>query len=154
MAELVRGASGPLFDRLAAGSLHESADGTFLTAAQLQASIAYELARLLNTRSARQMGEFSTCTGTTIEYGVPDIGFLSPQSRSDLDTLETAIKQAVEFFEPRLRQVRIKAEMNERPGGGPNVVIEGMVSVGLKLRPMNFELQLEAGQAGLAKGSR
>jgi len=151
MAELVRGAPVPLFDRLTVPPADGAQSGSLLTAEQLQMSIARELSRLLNTRSPVAMADFANCTGTTLDYGVPDVGFLSPQSRADLNVLESAIQQSIEFFEPRLSQVAVRAEMGAVSGAGPQIEIAGMVSIGMKLRQLNFELQLDAGQAGLAR---
>ncbi len=144
MAELVRGLPVPLFDRLSPVELSSGSSARLLTPEQLQVSVARELARLLNTRSARSVPEFLVFPGTTLDYGLPDVGYLSPHSRPDLDLLESAVKRAIELFEPRLSSVTVHASFNPKIGGSPIILIGGVVTIGLKPRQLNFELQIDA----------
>lgn len=146
MTELVRGSLVPLFDRLSVAGAGLGTTQHLLSPEQLQNSIGRELARLLNTRSAINVADFSNCTATSIDYGLPDIGHLSPHSRSDLDLLEQTVKRAIEYFEPRLTNVRVQAVTGGVMNTRPVVAISGLVSIGMKLRQLNFELQLDASQ--------
>jgi type VI secretion system protein ImpF len=151
MSELVRGSSVPLFDRL---SSLEGAVGNrnqLLTPEQLEASIGRELSRLMNTRSRLSPTEFAASTGTTIDYGIPDISALSPKSHADLELLQLTIGQAVRHYEPRLKDVTVKAFPAGNPGAAATLVIGGTVMIGLKLRQLNFELQLDQRQGNRAK---
>lgn len=151
MSELVRGSSVPLFDRL---SSLEGAVGNrnqLLTPEQLEASIGRELSRLMNTRSRLSPTEFAASTGTTIDYGIPDISALSPKSHTDLELLQSTIGQAVRYYEPRLKDVTVKAFPADNPGAAASLVIGGTVMIGLKLRQLNFELQLDPRQGSRAK---
>jgi type VI secretion system lysozyme-like protein len=153
MAELVLGSPVPLFDRLGAQDTPASGVSALLSPEQLQWSIGRELANLLNTRSARSAAEFLICAGTTIDYGVPDFGHLSSQSPQDLEQLERIVKKAIGFFEPRLREVQVHAALATGAAGSPSLAISGLVTIGLKLRQLNFELQLDPSMAPRAKAS-
>jgi type VI secretion system lysozyme-like protein len=142
MAELVRGAPVPLFDRLSlVGAVSESRH-QLLSATQLQDSIGRSLHSLLNTRSRLGPSEFSSSTGTTLDYGIPDISALSAVASPDLELLESTVAQAISYYEPRLKNVIAKAFPASQPAGGALLLISGTVTIDLKLRQFNFELQL------------
>lgn len=150
MAELIRGASIPLFDRLQGGG--EAAPAQVMSPAQLHISVGRELARLLNTRSRLTLREFLDSDGATLDYGMPDVAALSPRSQSDLDLLQAAIGKAIALFEPRLRNVVVKAALSPVPAAA-QVFIHGAVTIDMKLRPLSFELQLDPRHGGLAKAN-
>jgi type VI secretion system protein ImpF len=153
MSELVRGSPVPLFDRLSSVQGSDGSRHQLLTPEQLELSIGRELSRLLNTRSPLKPSEFSGSTGTTIDYGIPDISALSPKSHPDLDLLQSTIKQAVNHYEPRLKDVTVKAFPAVSGGGAATLLIGGTVTVGLKLRQLNFELQLDQRQDSRTKAA-
>jgi type VI secretion system protein ImpF len=143
MSELVRGSSVPLFDRLSSAGDPVASRHQLFTPEQLEASIGRELSRLLNTRSRLSLNEFSAAGGTTLDYGIPDTSALSPKSQQDLERLQSAVSQAVIFYEPRLKDVTVKAFPSRRAGAAATLLIAGTVMIGLKLRQLNFELQLD-----------
>lgn len=153
MSELVRGSSIPLFDRLSSVEVSERSRHQLLTPEQLEASIGRELSRLMNTRSRLKPSEFSSSTGTTIDYGIPDISALSPKSHPDLELLQSTIRQAVNHYEPRLKDVTVKAFPAGGGGRAATLLIGGTITVGLKLRQLNFELQLDQRPNGQAKAA-
>ena len=149
MSELQRGSFVPLFDRLS------SADTSIknqqqLNPEQLEYSIALDLSRLLNTRSRLLASDFIAQVGTTLDYGMPDISALSPKSESDLTLLQGLVTHAIQCFEPRLKQVVVKAFASEKFAGGVVLIISGVVTIGLMLRQLNFELQLDQRQPNRA----
>lgn len=153
MSELVRGSPVPLFDRL---SSVQGADGSrqqLLTPEQLEMSIGRELSRLMNTRSRLSPSEFAGSTGTALDYGIPDISALSPTSHPDLDLLQATIRQAIVHYEPRLKDVTVKAFPSAHGGGAAALLIGGTVTIGLKLRQLNFELQLDQRQGSRTKAA-
>jgi type VI secretion system protein ImpF len=150
MAELIRGASVPLFDRLLGGTAPPV--GQVLTPAQLELSIGRELSRLMNTRSRLRLREFLEGTGTTLDYGIPDFSALSSRSQSDLDLLQSAITKAIKLFEPRLKNVIVKAASSPTDAE-TCVFISGAVTIDMKLRQLSFELQLDPRHGGLAKAN-
>jgi type VI secretion system protein ImpF len=143
MSELVRGASVPLFDRLssrheASGDMHQ-----LLSPEELQASIGRELSRLMNTRSRLTPAEFLQGTGTAIDYGIPDFLALSARSQAQAELLQSTVALAVGQYEPRLKDVTVKVFPGAGPGNSATLVIGGTVKIGMKLRQLNFELQLD-----------
>jgi type VI secretion system protein ImpF len=124
-----------------------------LTPEQLEASIGRELSRLMNTRSRLKPSEFAASTGTTLDYGIPDISALSPKSHPDLDLLQSTIRQAVNHYEPRLKDVTVKAFPASGARSSATLLIAGTVTIGLKLRQLNFELQLDQRQGSRAKAA-
>lgn len=153
MSELVRGSSVPLFDRLSSVEASDRNRHQLLTPEQLEASIGRELSRLMNTRSRLTPSEFAASTGTTIDYGIPDISAFSPKSHADLDLLQSTIRQAVNHYEPRLNDVTVKAFPAASSGAAATLLIGGTVSIGLKLRQLNFELQLDPRQGSRSKAA-
>lgn len=142
MAELVRGAPVPLFDRLSLVGAASESRHQLLSAVQLEDSIGRSLFSLLNTRSRLGASEFASSTGTTLDYGIPDISALSAVASHDLDLLQSTVAQAISHYEPRLKDVHVKAFPATKPGGGALLLISGTVTIDLKLRQLNFELQL------------
>ena len=140
MSEIVRGSFVPLFDRLASNGGLTGNAGKLLSPEQLEDSSLRELSFLVNTRSRLTAAEFATGDITTLDYGVPEFSALSPKSESDLTVLQAGIERAVRQFEPRLREVSVKAFAPQRPGGPARVLISGLVSIGPKLRRLNFEV--------------
>ena len=151
MAELVLGSPVPLFDRLGGLDALTGGVGALLSPEQLQWSIGRELASLLNTRSVHTVAEFMLCAGTTIDYGVPDFGHLSAHSQQDLEQLERIVKKAIGFFEPRLREVQVHAALAVGDAFSPSLAISGLVNIGMKLKQLNFELQLDPSMAPRGK---
>ncbi len=150
MAELIRGASIPLFERLQGGDAAQF--GQVMSPAQLELSIGRELARLLNTRSRLRLREFLDGSGTTLDYGVPDFSALSSRSQTDLDLLQAVIAKAIAAYEPRLKNVVVTAAASAT-GAATQVAIGGAVTIDMKLRPLSFELQLDPRHGGLAKAN-
>jgi type VI secretion system protein ImpF len=153
VSELVRGSPVPLFDRLSSAKGDDGHRQQLLSPEQLEMSIGRELSRLLNTRSRMLLSEFADSTGTALEYGIPNISALSPTSHPDLDLLQATIRQAVSYYEPRLKDVTVKAFPPAHGGGGAALLIAGTVTVGLKLRQLNFELQLDPRQDSRTKAA-
>jgi type VI secretion system protein ImpF len=143
MSELVRGASVPLFDRLSARYEATGDMRQLLSPEDLQASIGRELSRLMNTRSRLTPTEFLLGTGTAIDYGLPDFQALSARSQAHSDLLQSMVTLAVGQYEPRLKDVSVKVFPSPGPGSNATLVIGGTVKIGMKLRQLNFELQLD-----------
>lgn len=142
MAELVRGSSVPLFDRLAAGNDQEGSASWLLLPEQLQLSIGRELSRLFNTRSRLGPSEYSQCTGTVVDYGIPDFSSLSPRRADDVELLEAALAQAVGHYEPRLKNVSVKVLAVAGRASAATAQIAGDVMVGLKAQRVSFDLEM------------
>jgi type VI secretion system protein ImpF len=140
MSELSRSASIPLFQRLCARD-GEIGDAAAFDAAGLQASIANEIASLLNTRSSLTLSEFLQCQATVLEFGIPDFSSLSCRSTDDLATVSQAVQHAISLFEPRLSHTQVVA-MQDDSGhrGQAKLQISGAVLLGMVLRRVDFDI--------------
>jgi type VI secretion system protein ImpF len=140
VSELSRSASIPLFQRLCARD-GEIGDAAAFDAAGLQASIANEIASLLNTRCSLTMAEFLQCQGTVLDFGIPDFSSLSCRSTDDLATVSQAVQHAIELFEPRLSHAQVVAMQDESGHRGQaKLQISGAVRLGMVLRRVDFDI--------------
>lgn len=149
MPDLIRSAPVPLFERLCA---LDEGQGSALDTLGLQASIGRELSRLLNTRSRLTMAEFAVCSGTVIDYGVPDFTALSARSGEDMELLRHALQRAIGMFEPRLMHTEVSILKNGQNPEGARVHITAAVHMGLTLRrvELDMNLYLRNGTSGVA----
>lgn len=76
----------------------------------LRESVARELSRLLNTRSPFTPEELAGRPRTVLEYGLADWSPAHARDPAALSMLEAEARRAIEAYEPRLREVRVKAE--------------------------------------------
>jgi type VI secretion system protein ImpF len=140
MSELSRSAAIPLFQRLCARN-GETGDAAAFDAAGLQASIANEIASLLNTRSSLTMAEFLKCQGTVLDFGIPDFSSLSCRSTEDLTTVSQAVQHAIALFEPRLSHTQVVALQDDSGHRGQaKLQISGAVRLGMTLRRVDFDI--------------
>jgi type VI secretion system protein ImpF len=140
MSELSRSAAIPLFQRLCARN-GEIGDAAAFDAAGLQASIANEIASLLNTRSSSTMAEFLKCQGTVLDFGIPDFSSLSCRSTEDLATVSQAVQHAIALFEPRLSHTQVVALQDDSGHRGQaKLQISGAVRLGMTLRRVDFDI--------------
>jgi type VI secretion system protein ImpF len=141
MSELSRSAAIPLFQRLCARD-GEMGDAAAFDAAGLQASIANEIASLLNTRCGLTMADFLKCQGTVLDFGIPDFSSLSCKSSEDLALVSQAVQHAIALFEPRLSHTQVVAihddSINHR--GQAKLQISGAVRLGMTLRRVDFDI--------------
>lgn len=152
MSDLARSSPVPLFQRLCARDGEPGVAASF-DAAGLQASIANELAGLLNTRCGLTMAEFLNCQGTVLDYGVPDFSALSCRSTDDLTLVSQAIAHAIALFEPRLSHTEVRAVQSSASTPGRALLhITGAVRLGLTLRRVDFDMpvSLSDGASGAA----
>lgn len=140
MSDLSRSSAVPLFQRLCVRD-GEKGDASSFDAVGLQASIANELAGLLNTRCGLTMTKFLECQGTVLDYGVPDFSALSCRSTDDLTLVSKAVQHAIKLFEPRLTHTEVRASHNSASlPGRASLHIMGAVRLGLTLRRVDFEM--------------
>jgi len=140
MSELSRSAAIPLLQRLCARN-GEIGDAAAFDAAGLQASIANEIASLLNTRSSLTMAEFLKCQGTVLDFGIPDFSSLSCRSTEDLATVSQAVQHAIALFEPRLSHTQVVALQDDSGRRGQaKLQISGAVRLGMTLRRVDFDI--------------
>lgn len=79
----------------------------------VKASLRRDLQNLLNARRTLDvLPEHYECLQTSLlNYGMPDLQSLEIREDRDLELLARRITEAIEAFEPRLRQVRVTARL-------------------------------------------
>ncbi len=142
----------PLFDRLCAPE-SASPSGRLLQGADLKASLARDLERLLNTRNGLTADEAIGCEAPVLRYGIPDLLGMDLQPGGGLQLLADLVQRAIAAFEPRLRDVSVQALPDDRHPNRARLVIGGAVTVGRQLQRVDFDITLDeagAAQAHLA----
>jgi type VI secretion system lysozyme-like protein len=103
----------PLFDRLvdrAPRLRHEVRPARTLDRRGLRESVRRELERLLNTRCPIPAHRLVDRPRSVLDYGLPELSGFSAQRFEDRERLAELIRRAVEAFEPRLAEVRVRLE--------------------------------------------
>ncbi|HYH44771.1 MAG TPA: type VI secretion system baseplate subunit TssE [Thermoanaerobaculia bacterium] len=103
----------PLFDRLVDRSpkiRHEVRPARTLDRRGLQESVCRELERLLNTRCPFPAHRLVDRPRSVIDYGLPELTGFSAHRLDDRERLAELIRRAIEVFEPRLAEVRVRLE--------------------------------------------
>ena len=138
----VEGGRALLFERLADAEPwspeEEAQPFRVLDVRALKESVRRELARLLNTRRHRRPDREGGGEMTVLDYGLPDFSSLSAASGDDQNRLAAAIAAAVAAFEPRLRDVRVRAERADREERALVLRVEATLAVGLVAEPVSF----------------
>ena len=107
MSRLIPGGPIPLFDKLDQRAIGPIQTEQVLDIDGVEASVVRELGRLLNSRSRVPLSVFTDTELTVLDYGIPDYGARSAQSEADRRRVATAIRHAIEAFEPRLSEVDV-----------------------------------------------
>lgn len=141
MSELVYSMAAPLFDRLAHHGAETDA-GNLRTLDAVQGSIGRELHRLFNTRSALDLSDYEHGDATVLEYGIPDFSALSGQDVLGLVRFQSALRLAVERYEPRLENVTATVVLTRHRHDLAHVQISAQARVGVELQRVDFEMLL------------
>jgi len=135
MSTIVRGSPTPLFDRLAAdGEARLPGDDA------LRASIARDLARLVNTRSRLTFEAFEQSDGSVLDYGVPDFAGRSLVSGPDRERIEAAFARAISLFESRVTDVSVKFAPSSGPARRPLIQVRARLRAAAATDHVAFEL--------------
>jgi type VI secretion system lysozyme-like protein len=133
----IEGARPPLFDRLRATvSQEEPLPLGAYRRDELYASLRRELTGLLNTRSPTPLERFAVDDLTVLDYGVPDLTSLHPQSAVDRGRLEALLSRAIATFEPRLREVRVEVQPLPGRSEGLRASAQAVLHVGRLVEPI------------------
>ncbi len=139
----------PLFDRLCAPAL-ASASARLLWGAELKASLARDLERLLNTRNGLTIEEALAHEATALTYGLPDTLALGAQVDAGQQVLAEVVQRAIARFEPRLREVSVQAVPAQSCPDRVRLVITATAAVGRQMQRVDFEVMADA--AGMLQG--
>lgn len=154
-----------LLDRLtddAPEAKEEGRDKRVLNLAQLRASVLRDISWLLNVvhlQATQDLGAYTAVLGSTVNYGVPDLGGTTVAGR-DLLALERAVKQAVFNFEPRIiadsLKVTVRVEPEQMSKHAMLIILEGKLWA--QPLPLNLylktELDIETGTVTVAESPR
>lgn len=109
----------------------------------LRESVRLELERLFNTRCPFPAHRLADRPRSVIDYGVPEVTGFSARNVEDRDRLAELFRRAVEAFEPRLQDVRIRLE----PVPGDDLSLAGYVEGFLRTdgvpEPVSFLVAVE-----------
>lgn len=123
-----------LFDRI------EAADNA---GEGLRASIARELADLLNTRAPLPIDLLEQRRRSTIDYGLPDLSAFPVGNPDAIARLAAHIRRAIATYEPRLVNPVVVIAPDARPGQALAVTVSGMIATGPRRQaPVSFAMIL------------
>jgi len=136
----------PLFDRLlGVGDGFEVEQR--MDSSGLRISLARDISQLFSTRSRLTLAEFIRGDVTVLDYGLPDLCAMSPNSQSDMDLMTEVIIKALQCFEPRLRQVGVTLTPEKSvPSAAHASIIAAVILSGQALR-VNFDIAFSASGA-------
>lgn len=109
----------------------------------LRESVRLELERLFNTRCPLPAHRLADRPRSVIDYGIPELTGFTARSFEDRDRLAELFRRAVEAFEPRLGDVRVRLE--PVPGDDLSLagIIEGVLRVDAVAEPVSFYTSVE-----------
>ncbi len=142
-----------LLDRLtddAPGVSRESLPTHAESMAALRSAVRHDLEWLLNTRRDLVTIDDSMpeARRSLLRYGVPDFSSMSRDGSDTLQRLVREVEECVANFEPRLANVRVRAQADPGMGGRPELrfSIEGMLRVDPAPERVVFDTVLETGR--------
>lgn len=135
----------PLFDRLVDRQpdlRREARPMRTLDRRGLNESVRRELEQLLNTRSPFPVHRLPPAERTVIDYGITDFSLFSPRSFPDRQELAAMIRRAIEAYEPRLTDVRVRLDV---PADEAALIghIEATLVVDRTAGPVTFDLAID-----------
>ena len=139
MAYGIQGQPVPLFDRLideAPELAREQTPMRVYGEDGLRQSVARDLTRLLNTRSAGLMPGYPT----VLDYGVPDFGHLFAASLTDRTALAESVRAAIVAYEPRLQSPVVTIQADPSNVLQALGLITGKLGLDLLSEPVSFEI--------------
>ena len=135
-----------LFDRLVdhdPNSQTEKRPLRTMNKKELYASVNRELSRLLNTRCPFTTEVRQDRERSVIDYGVPDFSSLTPQSIDDQKELGVYIKETIEIFEPRLKELRVHVDEYQKNRKALLIRIDGILTIDSIREPVSFPVIME-----------
>ena len=124
----------PLFDRLAGGERTLNRQG-------LKDSVRRELELLFNTRSSFPSRGIPGAPLTVIDYGIPQLSDFAARNPNDQAALATALRVAIEAFEPRLASVRVLISPPAGDSLGLTVTIQADLIANSVREPVSFMIE-------------
>ncbi|MFO0762724.1 MAG: type VI secretion system baseplate subunit TssE [Byssovorax sp.] len=140
----------PLFDRLVDEAPKqrqpESTPARTLDLEELKVSVAKELETLLSTRCTVSGDVALSRPRTILDYGMPDLDQGGKTIVSeDRMRLIRLIRETIEAFEPRLRNLSVEVEQDQDERTRLLVNIDGLLLIEDVREPISFQMPLGAG---------
>lgn len=114
---------------------------------RLKTALKRDMEWLLNTRRCPVMDQMEDDPGelkrSLLNYGLPDISSMSVQSGKDHTRILRQMEEAVEFFEPRLRNVRISLHPVAKGSRLLRFSMEAMLMIDPAPEQVRFDTLLE-----------
>ncbi len=156
-----RGFEPTLFDRLfddAPGSPQETVVQR-LTLEELKDSVASDLEALLNSRCAAETDEiekFPQASRSIVRFGLPDFCGMTLASPADRNSVCRSLERAIAQHEPRLRDVRVRLEVDERKSNQLKFSIAALLVVNPAREVVSFDALLQPStlQYSVSRGRR
>jgi type VI secretion system lysozyme-like protein len=144
--KLQRGARAPLFERF--GNEDGEGGDAFLSwhaagrggLSALEASIGYELDRLLNTRCAASLEQLAQRVRSVLDYGLPDYSSLHTADLKHRLQLSDLVRDTIVAFEPRLREVEVDVALDANSRHALDVAVTGRLVAEGRLQPVSFRV--------------
>ncbi|MCZ2152307.1 MAG: type VI secretion system baseplate subunit TssE [Bryobacterales bacterium] len=140
----------PLLDRLFDLNPDEKADAPITrleSVRRLKTALKRDMEWLLNTRHCPVMDELEGDPGelkrSLLNYGLPDISSMSVQSGRDNNRILRQMEEAVEIFEPRLRNVRVTLSPVAKGARTLRFAIEALLMMDPAPEQVRFDTLLE-----------
>jgi type VI secretion system protein ImpF len=134
---VIEGARPPLFDRLrAASSPEEPLPLGAYRRSEVYDSLRRELTGLFNTRSPTSLERYAVDDLTVLDFGVPDLTDLHPQSAVERGRLEATLARGIATFEPRLREVRVEVQALSGRTDALLATVQAVLHVGRLVEPV------------------
>lgn len=114
---------------------------------RMKSALKRDMEWLLNTRRCQVMEEFvddpGELTRSLLNYGLPDISSMSVQSGKDHNRILRQMEEAVEYFEPRLKNVRVSLRPVEKTSRTLRFSIEALLMIDPAPEQVRFDTVLE-----------
>ena len=115
----------------------------------LRASVAHELADLLNTRAPIPIHVLEGRIRSTIDYGIPDLSAF-PLGEHDATTrLAMHLRKAILAYEPRLSDPVVEIARGVGSADTMSILVRGALQVGMMRVPVVFNLSLGGAAANV-----
>ena len=146
-----KGSKSPLFDRLVDDTpeaQREHPKRVILNRPQVLESIVNEVSRLLNTRLSATAKIYSRYhdqdygLGLPWMYGIPDFTSIDPADKTQWVRISELFKNAISYFEPRLKKVSVSLDHFDGQSQRLYVSIRGQVVMKEFQQPVAFGIEI------------
>jgi type VI secretion system protein ImpF len=140
----------PVLDRLFDNNPDEKADPPITRSESLRrmkTALRRDMEWLLNTRRCPIMETFDDAPGelkrSLLNFGLPDISSMSVQSGKDHNRILRQMEEAVQYFEPRLRNVHVSLQPVNRSSRMLRFTIDALLMIDPAPEQIRFDTVVE-----------